>query len=237
MFRLAFAALLIVVSIWGFFLCRELLRNSVGPGALPVDSSYINVAAWMAWTVLFGPLVVAGVVMARSTLRKIGALDQFVFWLWDRAGRPDALLVKSKQNDASGPRGERSDPHGLESLTPETVERLQRAGSRAATILGGLVGITWLGIGIFGLVYLLFFSQLSGGSSVYASLATVKLEMLSGLLVFLGLVVLQRTFRRDNSSWLFPLRLFTQIIARRRLDESARLAGQHLPDKKQPPRV
>jgi hypothetical protein len=236
MFRLAFAALLVGVSIWGIFLCHELMRTSFGPGALAVDSSYINVAAWMAWTVLFGPLAVAVVVMARSTLRKTGALDQFAFWLWDRAGRPDALLVKAGQSNAIGPRGERSDPHGLESLTPETVERLQRAGSRAATVLGGLVGAFWLAIGIFGLVYLLFFSRSSAGSSVHTSLA-VRLGTLSGLLVFLGLVILQRTFRRDNNSWLFPLSVFTQVIVRRRLGERARLGEQHLPDKKQPPRV
>jgi hypothetical protein len=172
----------------------------------------------------------------------MGALDQFAFWLWERAGRPDALLVNTGQYGGMAPESETSDPHGLENLSAETVERLQRTATRAATILGGLAGASLLGLGIFGLIYLLFFPRTTAGSSIYVALGTGRLTitfaLFSGMLVLLGLTVLQHTFRRENNGWLLPLRVFTYMIARRRqAGERAIRAGQHLPDTKQHPRV
>jgi hypothetical protein len=241
-FRLALGAVLIGVSVWGIALCREIFRVSVGPDSLPGDSSYANLGTWAAWTLFFGPLAVAGGAMVRSTLRKMGALEQFAFWLWDRAGRPEAMLGTAGQSGGIAAGRMTGDPHGLENLPAETVERWRRAAGRATTILGGLAGASLLGIGIFGLIYLLLFPRTNAGSSIYLALATGRLTitfaLLSGMLVFLGVAVLQHTFRRENNSWLLPLRVFTYVIVRRRqAGERARRTRQHLPNTKQHPRV
>jgi hypothetical protein len=228
-FRLALGALLIGASIWGIALCRQIFGGSIGPDSVPGDSSFANLGAWASWALFFGPPAIAGVAMVWSTLRNMGALDQFAFWLWNRAGRPDGFLSKDKQSS------------GLESLSPEAVERLQYAVARAATILGALAGASLLGIGIFGLVNLLWLSRPYAGSSPYVYKATGRLEIafagLSGMLIFLGFTILQRAFRRDNNGWLLPLRLFTSIIVRRRAGERTGHTEQHPPGTKPRPRV
>lgn len=219
-FRLAFGAALIGVSIWGIALCRGIFRGSIGPGALPSDSSFVNLAAWAAWTVFFCPLAIAGAMTVWSTLRKMGVLDY----------------------GGSVSRSETRVPHGLESLSAETAERLQRAASRAATMIGLVAGTFLLGVGIFGLSYLLFFSQPYSSSSVYANLAAGRLDfyfaLLSGILLLSGLAILQRTFRKETGGWLLPLRVFTYLILRRsRAAERAGAAAQHPPDTKRHPSV
>jgi len=219
-FRLALGAGLIVLSVWGIVLCRGIFRGSIGPGALPSDSSFVDLAAWATWTVFFCPLAIAGVLTVWSTLPKMGALGY--------------------GGVVSG--SETRDQHGVESLSTETAERLQRAASRAATILGLVAGAFLLGVGIFGLSYLLLFSRPYSSSSVYANLATGRLEfyfaVLSGILLLSGLAILQRTFRKENSGWLLPLRVFTYVVLRQsRAGERARSAAQHPPDTKQHPSV
>src|SRR4029077_16608560 len=98
----------------------------------------------------------------------------------------------------------------VESLSTETAERLQRVASRAATILGLVAGTFLLGVGIFGLSYLLLFSRPYSSSSVYANLATGRLEfyfaLLSGIFLLSGLAILQRTFRQETCGLLPVLR-------------------------------
>jgi hypothetical protein len=239
--RWAIGVALIGMSIWGIALCREIFRAYVGPATLPQDSSFANLGAWAAWALFFGPLAVAGMAMVWSTLRKMGALGHFAYWLGDRAGQPDTYLAKSSQRGGVARGSDSGDPHGLESLSAETVERLQRSAARAATILGALAGAFLLGIGVFGLSCLLLFSGPSAGSSMYVPLATGKVTIsfavFSGVLVFVGIVILQQTFRRENSGWLLPLRLFTYLIVRRRAGERTGHAGQYRPGTKQHPRV
>jgi hypothetical protein len=219
-FRLALGAGLIVLSVWGIVLCRGIFRGSIGPGALPSDSSFVNLAAWAAWTVFFCPLAIAGVLTVWSTLRKMGVLGY--------------------GGVVSG--SETRDQHGVESLSTETAERLQRAASRAATILGLVAGTFLLGVGILGLSYLLLFSRPYSSSSVYANLATGRLEfyfaLLSGIFLLSGLAILQRTFRKETGGWLLPLRVFTYLVLRQsRASERAGSAAQHPPDTKQHPSV
>jgi hypothetical protein len=219
-FRLALGGTLIGLSIWGMALCKQLFRAFVGPGSLPTDANFANLGAWVAWILFFGPVAAAGVVTVWSTLRKMGALDQFASWLSERAGRSDESLGSNKQQGAFVSGGDTADPRGLENLSPETVERLQRTAGRTAVFLGGLAGAGLLGIGIFGLVSLLFFSQPYSGSSVSFALAasrlTIHFAVFSGMSVLLGLAILQRTFRKENSSWLLPLRVFTYTILKNR---------------------
>jgi len=222
-FRSALGAVLIGVSAFGITLCREIFRVSIGPGSAPGDSTFASLGAWAAWALFFGPLAVGGVAMVWSTLRKMGALDHFASWLGERAGRPDALVGNASPYGEIAPGNKTSDPHGLESLSAETVKRLQHCASRAATVLGGLAGAFLLGIGILGLVSLLFFSGSTASSSIYMPLATVRLTVrfavFSGMLVFLGITILRHTFRGENSGWLLPLRMFTFIVLRRRASE------------------
>lgn len=228
-FRLALGAVLVCSSVWGISLCHDIFRSSIGPGSVPGDSSFANLGAGAAWALFFAPLAVGGVALVWSTLRKMGALDRHGFWLEDRGGRPDAVLSKAHQSS------------GLESLSTETVERLQRTAARAATILGALTGASLLCIGIVVLVSLFFLSRPPAGSPVYLPLATGRITitfvLFSGMLVFLGFAILQRTFRRDNNSWLFPLRLFTYLVVGRTAGERTGLAEQHRPGTKKHPRV
>jgi hypothetical protein len=139
---LEFGAALIGLSVWGVALCRGIFRVSLGPDALPGDSSFANLGIWAAWALFFGPLTVAGVATVWSTLRKMSALDQVATWLSDRAVLPDALLVNTERFGGIVHGGEIGDPLGLENLSAETVKRLQRIAARAATILGGSQGFS-----------------------------------------------------------------------------------------------
>jgi hypothetical protein len=205
-FRLALGVALIGLSLWGIPLCNGLFHQFVGPNSLPSDASFENLGARVAWLLFFGPLAAAGLATVWSTLRKVGALEQFASWLAARGGHSQELPA--------------NDPPGVETLSPETVYRLQHTAERTAVILGGLIGTSLLGIGIFGLVSLLFFSQPYPGSSVYMSLATGRIvtyfAVASGMSVLLGLAILQRTFRKENGGWLLPLRIFTYVLLRRR---------------------
>ena len=240
--RVAIGAVLIVVSIWGISLCRGIFRAYVGPGSLPGDSLFASLGAWATWGLFFAPLGIGGVAMVWSTLRKMGALDHFASWLGGRAGHPDSYLAKSIQWGAVARGGESGDPHGLESLSAETVERLQRSATRAATVLGVVAGSLLFGIGVFGLGYLLLFSRPSASSLIYAPLATgrvtISFAVFSGMLVFVGITILQQTFRREDNSWLFLLRVFTLTMFRRG-QAGARSRGQqqNLPGTKHHPKV
>jgi hypothetical protein len=240
-FHLSLGAVLIGVSAWGIAPCRQIFSVFVGPGTLPQDSSFANLGAGAAWALFFGPLAVAGAAMVWSTLRKRSGLDHFASWLGDRAEQPDIYLAKSSPWGGVARGNGSGDPHGLESLSAETVERLKRSAARAATILGVLAAAFLLGIGIFGLGYLLLFSGPSASSSIYVPLGTgrvtISFAVFCGILVFVGITILQQTFRRENSSWLLPLRLFTYLIVKRRACDLANRTGRHLTNTKHPPRV
>jgi hypothetical protein len=239
---LALGAALIGVSVWGIAPCREMFRNSIGTESLPGDASFVSLAAWMAWTLFFGPLAFAGMAMVWSTLRKMAALDRFAFWLWNRAGQPSVALTNTNQCPGIATESVPNSSHGVESLSPQTAERLQRTAARAAIILGAVAGTLLLGIGMFGLAGLLFFSRPYNGSSVYAAMATGRLTItfavLSGMLVLAGISILRNTFRRENDSWLLPLRAFVYTIVRRKQAvEGAGRTSQHLLDAKRHPKV
>jgi hypothetical protein len=241
LFRLALGAIFVGVSVWGIALCHEIFRSSVRPESLPGDSGFASLAAWAAWALFFAPLAVGGMALVWSGLRKMGALDRFAFWLEERTGRPNALVADPTQFGGSVRGGTHDDPHGLESLNTETVQRLQRTAGRVATILGGLVGAFLLGVGVFGLAYLLISSRADAGNSIYNHFAVGRamtaFALSSGMMVLLGFTILQKTYRRDNSGWLFPLRVFTYIILRRQASERTGLAGQRQSGTKQLPRV
>lgn len=234
-------ALLIGVSVWGISLCRGIFRAYVGPGSVPGDSLFASLGTWATWVLFFAPLGIGGVALVWSTLHKMDAIYEFASWMADRAGPPNAVVVNPAQFGGIVRGGTPDDPHGLESLGPETVERLQRTAARTATILGGLAGAFLLAVGIFGLSYLLFLSYKDLSNSIYGHFevgrAMFAFALFSGMLVFLGFIILQRTFRMDNSGWLLPLRLFTYLIVRRRAGERTGLARQQQPGAKQHPKV
>jgi hypothetical protein len=96
-------------------------------------------------------------------------------------------------------------------------------------------------VGIFGLGYLLISSRAVASNSIYEHFAMGRamtaVAMFSGIMVLLGITILQQTFRRDNSGWLLPLRMFTYIVLRRRASERAGLTGQRQSATKQLPKV
>jgi hypothetical protein len=219
-FRLTLGVALVSLGIWGIPLCKGLFRASLGPGSLPTDASFANLAATIAWLLFFGPVAAAGVAIAWSTLRKMDAFDPVAFWLHRHTGISDGLAANHSHPSAIILMDQRDDRQGLESLSAESVKRLHRIGTRTAVILGGLVGAFLLAVGIFGLVSLLFFSRPSSGASVYPALLTARIAIYfavaSGISVLLGLAILQRTFRRENTGWLIPLQVFTRAILRNR---------------------
>jgi hypothetical protein len=218
--RLAFGGALIGLSIWGMPLCRGLFRNSLGPGSLPTDASFTILAASIAWLLFFGPLAAAGVVIAWSTLRKMGAFDSATSWLYMRTGSSNGLSANYPHPGDMISINQLNPPSGLENLSAESITRLHRIGTRTAVTLGGLAGTFLLGIGVFGLVSLLFFLHPTSNASVYSGLLTARMVIYfgvaSGISVLLGLTILQRTFGRENTGWLLPLRVFTRLILQHR---------------------
>lgn len=239
--RLTIGAVLIGVSVWGVALCREIFRSSVGPGSVPGDSGFASLATWAAWALFFAPLAIGGMALVWSALRKMGAFDLFAFWLQGHVGEPEGLVANATQFGGIVRGGSPDDPHGLESLSGETVERLHRTAARTAIILGGLTGALLLGVGFFGLGYLLVSSWADASNAIYGHLAVgralIAFALFSGMLVLAGLTILQQTFRRDNGIWLLPLRIFTHMILRRRAGERSKLVGQRQPTTKQLPKV
>jgi hypothetical protein len=242
--RLTFGGTLIGLSIWGMVLCSEVFRVSLGPGSSPMDSDFANLGARVSWILFFGPVAAAGIVTVWSTLRKMGALEQFASWLSAFAGGSGGLSEGHAPHAGVVSAGRTDLPHGLENLNAETVKRLQRTALRTAVVLGGLAGASSLGLGIFGLVYLLCIAKPYAGSSVYESWATGRLTIafavFSGISVLVGVTILLRTFRKENNAWLLPLQLFTYTVLRQ--GQTGRGAGgagraqPHRPNRKPHPR-
>lgn len=218
-YRLVIGAGLLGVSLWGIGVCHKAVQTSLGPPQSPADPGFVSLGALAAWFLFFGPVAAAGFLTLRNTLRKMGALDELAYWVERRAGGSSGLLAHNNQFETRSLGNEINDPHGLESLSAEKIEQLKQSATRAAFLLGVFAGISLLGFGVFGLVFISFISQPYSGSAAYVPLGTgrftVSLAVFSGICLLLGLAVLQRTFRRENSAWMLPLKLFTYTVLRR----------------------
>lgn len=217
--RLLIGSGLLAVSVWGIGICHESFQTSLGPAQSPADPGFVSLGAWAAWFVFFGPVAAAGLLTVWFTLRKTGAMEEMAVWLAKRAGPSGGLLASNNQFEARSPRNGIDDPHGLKSLSDEQVEQLKLKATRAAFLLGMFAGISLLGIGVVGLVFLSSLSQPYSGSAPYVPLGTgrltINLAVLSGMSLLLGLAVLRQTFRKENKAWMLPLRVFTYTLLRR----------------------
>lgn len=201
--RTMFGLALIGLSLWGIVLCQQLFRTYiVGPGPTPLDTSFAKLAGWVAWFVFFGPIGAAGLIVLLSALRKLDALDRLgTFW--------EKWISQEITSDGKPPsprsfRGEEAPHDGLENLGDERVAQLTRRGHQIAILLGLFAGVFFVLLGVFGLML----------AKVSALRLTIDLAILSGISILAGLAILQRTFRKEGSAWLLPLKLFTMRVLR-----------------------
>ena len=180
---------LIGLSLWGIDLCQTLFRTFMGKSPSLVDESFAKLAAGIAWFVFFGPIAVAGLAVLWSMLRKIGALD----WLERLGGR-----MFHSQGDFLD---------RAEGLSEEETADLIKGAHRIAILLGLSAGTFLILIGVLGLI---FMSAASAPFSI-----TLEFVIASGVSILAGLAILQRTLRKENNSWLLPLRVFTRLVLRR----------------------
>lgn len=216
---------LLALSIWGIAVCRETFQTFLGPTQSPADSGFVSLGAWTAWILFFGPVAATGLLTILFTLRKAGVLEATAVWLEKLIGQSGGL--QADKFEARSPRNEDNDPHGLESLSAEKVEQLKLRATRVAFFLGVFAGLSLLVIGVIGLVCLSSISRPYAGSTPAMGFGTVRFTItfavLSGMSLLLGLVILQRTFRKENSAWMLPLRVFTYTVLRReRVSQRAR---------------
>jgi hypothetical protein len=193
---------LIELSLWGIALCQRIFRTFVGPNVSPADTSFATLASGAAWFVFFGPIAAPGLAMLWFALRKLGPLDRLAALREDGAAEVRELRAGGKPPSSRVFRTEETSYDGLESLSDEEVARLKKRAYRAAILLGLFAGTFFVIIGVFGLI-------------VASFRVTVTFAISSGVSILAGLTVLQRTLRKENNAWLFPLKLFTHLVFRR----------------------
>lgn len=238
--RLALSATLIAISVWGFSYSRRLVLGFSGPDNSPADRAFSGMGVWACWFLFFFPLAFAGVWLLKTTLHKMGAADRVGRWIF--GGMPQSQEPSATTNRPFMAPGrhtaEVNDPHGLESLSPETIAQLQRSAARTAAVLGTILGALLVTVGACGLVYLLFFFKPMVGSSIQGAFAverlSIGLAVASGLSFLLGLALLRRTFARENTAWLAPLHGFTRAVLQRwQLDRRRGRPGPQRPNPRQ----
>jgi|SRR5690242_12274963 len=201
--RMIFGLALIGLSLWGIALCQQLFQTyMVGPSPTSLDTSFAKLAGWVAWFVFFGPIGAAGLIVLSSTLRKSGALERLGAlcekWI------PQEITSGGKPPNSRSFRGEEGPHDGLESLGDEKVAQLTKRAHQIAILLGLFAGAFFVLLGIFGLML----------AKVSTLRLTIDFAILSGISILAGLVILQRTLRKEDNAWLLPLKLFTLRVLR-----------------------
>lgn len=198
---------LIGFSLRGIAICQRIFGTFIGPNPSPTETSLAKLAAAAGWFLFFGPMTLAGLAVLWSALRRLGALDRLAAWREERVAQDYALRPGGKPNDSSIFAGEESAPDRLETLSDGEVARLTERGQRIALLLGLSAGTFLVLIGVFGLALL--------SSSPLRYSATISLATASGICILVGLIVLQRTVRKENNAWLLPLTLLTHFVLRK----------------------
>lgn len=202
--RMVFGLALIGLSFWGMALCQELFRTyTAGPATTALETSSAKLAGWVAWFVFFGPIGAAGLMVLLSGLRKLGTLDQL------RGSREEWIAQEipseAKPHSSHSSRSEEALHDGLESLGDEEVAQLTKRGQQTAVVLGLFAGGFFVLLGVFGLMF---------ATQPIAARLTIDFAVASGVFILAGLAVLRRTFRKEDNTWLIPLKLFTQRVLR-----------------------
>ena len=197
---------LVGLSLWGIALCQQLLRTFIaGPGPTALDTSFAALAGWAAWFVFFGPIGVTGVIVCLSALGKLGARERLGAFRgkWIATEEPSG----GRSQDSRGFRSEEALHDSLESLGDEEVAQLTKRGHQAAVLLGLFAGAFFVLLGVFGLIF---------AAQPMAVRLSIDFAISSCISILAGLVILQRTFRKENNTWLVPLKLFTLRVLRLR---------------------
>lgn len=181
MWRTILGASLIALGFWGVRLCQGWFRAFFGPNPSLLEVNSAAIAAWAAWLVFFGPILIAGLVTVWSALRKLNL--------------PTRVSALSQQSIADG---EKDLHDGLERLGNEEVRRLTNRVNQIAAALGVAAGIFFLLLGVFGLIV----------AARPSLTVTTYFSILGGISILAGLVILRSTFRKEDNAWLLPLKLF-----------------------------
>ncbi|HKW64331.1 MAG TPA: hypothetical protein VJN89_17395 [Candidatus Acidoferrum sp.] len=198
---------LLLLSLWGITICPRIFQTFIGPNPSPAETSSLKLAAAVAWFVFFGPILIAGLALFWSALRKLGALDRLEAWREERVARAYGLAPGGNPQGSRFFANEENFHAQLGALGTEEVARLTQRGNRIALLLGLSAGIFFVLIGVFGLILV------SSPSLRYSG--TIRFAIASGICILAGLKVLQRTLYKENNAWLLPLRAFAHLVLRR----------------------
>jgi hypothetical protein len=148
--QMLFGIGLIALSLWGITLCPALFRTYIGKTPSPVDVSFANLAAAVAWFVFFGPIALAGLAVIWSALRKIGAQD-WIEVLRERIGvSVNGTHAAEKPYGWGVSRSQLNFHDQLEGLSEEKAADLTKRAHRIATLLALFIGTFLIIIGVFG---------------------------------------------------------------------------------------
>ena len=200
---------LIGFSLWGIPFCQEIFPTfiGIGPNLSPTEMSFAKLAADVAWVLLFGPILAAGIAALWFALRKLGELDRLQVWREARVAQAFALQPSANLHGSSTFSTEEDFHDRLEALSAAEVAQLTERANRIAFLLGLAAGTFFVILGVFGLILV------SSPSLRYSG--TIRFAIASGISILAGLKVLQRTFCKEDTSWLLPLRVFTHLVLRR----------------------
>lgn len=198
---------LLAFSLRGIAICQGIFVTFINPNPSPTETSLVKLAAAVAWFLFFGPIMLAGFAALWFALRRLGVLDWLAAWREERVGRDYAQRLGGKPNDSTIFASEGTSYDRLETLSAGEVERLTKRGRRIAVLLGLSAGAFLILVGVFGLALM--------SSSPLRFSGTISFAMASGICILVGLALLQRTFRKENNSWLLPLKLFTHLVLRK----------------------
>lgn len=202
--RMMFGLALIGVSFWGIALCQRLFRTFiVGPSPTVLETTFAALAAWVAWFLFFGPIGAAGLIVLLSAAHRLRALDRLRAFCEERIAQE--IPSGGKPQGSRTLRGEEALHDGLESLSDEEVAQLKKRGHQAAILLGFFAGVFVVLLGVFGLWF---------ATEAMPVRLTIDTAVASGICILAGLVILQRTIRKENNAWLLPLKLFTLRVLR-----------------------
>lgn len=195
---------LVGLSYSGIALCQQLFRKFIAsPAPTAVDTSSAAIAGWVAWLLFFGPIGLAGVILCLSALGKFGARERLGA-LWEEWMDRERPFGGESQN-SRGFRNEEALHDGLERLGDEEVAQLTKRGHQTAMLLGLFTGALFVLLGVFGLIF---------ARQPMAARLSADFAAASCVSILAGLVILWRTFRKENNAWLVPLKLFMLRVLR-----------------------
>jgi len=193
---------MLAVAIWGIWASRTISRSY---GSMPM-------VALLTYLVLFAPFSLIGTL---------------VLWAgWNKATSNWPRRALRQLLDALGGLFSAQPQHSLEPLDERTRERLDAAGANFAKMLGVLAGTVLIALGIVGLVteaVEVYGSPPHSGRYYFSATRLTMVFLIGcGLAIVAGAIILRDMFRKADSSWLIPLKIFTSVVSARVASDQAR---------------